>query len=571
MSAELDYTAEYQSWLLRADAATRAELAAIAGDARQIEERFSLPLSFGTAGMRGIMRAGINGMNVYTVAQTTQGLCALMLKESPADACAVAIAYDSRHNSLEFSRRAARVLAASGIAAYLFDDIRPTAELSFAIRRLQAEQPGLRTVAGINITASHNPKEYNGYKVYWSDGAQLPPEHADAVSAAVAGIDIFTGVRLADWDDACAGGLIKPLGEEMDARYLKAVHATAIRADLLRSAADKFSIVYTPLHGAGYKLVPRVLREAGLEKLICVPSQMLIDGSFPTVKAPNPEFKEVFTDAIALAREHGCDLIIGTDPDSDRTGTVVRCGEDYITLTGNQIGVLLCDYIIASRRELGQLPANACVIKSIVSTTLADKICRANGVALVEVLTGFKFIGEKIKDYETTREHEFILGFEESYGYLTGTYARDKDAVNASLIIAEMAAWHMTQGRTLHDALTELYAKYGFTSESVETKKFPGLEGMDRMNAIMRNLRAARISSFGGVAVSIQTDYIDGIDGLPPSDVLQWKLADGSTLLVRPSGTEPLIKIYFLLEAADEAAAATKRAAMLADVERVVR
>ena len=570
---DTEFTAEYEKWLAHTagNADLQADLQNIAGDDKQIEERFAVPMSFGTAGMRGIMRAGINGMNVCTVAQTTQGLCALMLRESAAKNCAVAIAYDSRNNSLTFSQVAARVLAAAGITAYIFDDIRPTAELSFAIRQLQTEQPGLGTVAGINITASHNPKEYNGYKVYWSDGAQLPPEHADAVSAAVAGIDIFDGVHLADWESACASGLVKRLGEDMDAKYLRAVHATSIRADLIRSVADRFSIVYTPLHGAGYKLVPRVLREAGLEKLICVPSQMVIDGNFPTVKAPNPEFKEVFTDAIALAKANGCDLIIGTDPDSDRTGTVVRSGADYVTLSGNQMGALLCDYIISARRELGQLPANACVIKSVVSTTLADKVCKANNVALVEVLTGFKFIGEKIKEYESTHEHEFILGFEESYGYLTGTYARDKDAVNASLIITEMAAWHMQHGRTLYDALAELYKKYGFTSESVETKKFPGLEGMDRMNAIMRGLRETDVKSFGGIAVSSLTDFIGGVMGFPPSDVLQWKLNDGSTVIVRPSGTEPLIKIYFLLEAKDEAAAATKRAAMLADVEKIVK
>ncbi|MBQ5792959.1 MAG: phospho-sugar mutase, partial [Clostridia bacterium] len=401
--------------------AEKAELASIRDDDGEIRLRFTSYLSFGTAGLRGIMKTGMNAMNVHTVAYATQGLANLIIKEGRT-ADGVAIAYDSRNNSALFAKTSAQVLAASGIKSYLFDDLRPTPELSFALREYGC-------VAGINITASHNPKQYNGYKAYWEDGAQLPPEHADTVSAEMEALDIFKDVKLADFDKAVAQGLIVMLGEETDEKYLAQVVAQAVNPDAVKAVADDLAIVYTPLHGTGHKLVPEVMKRIGLKNLYTVPEQMIIDGNFPTVPKPNPEYPQVFELGIEIANRVGSDLIVATDPDADRVGVMTRTADgSFKTITGNQMGALLLDYILTAYEETGSMPEHPYAVKTIVSTELAAAICAAHNVTMHNVLTGFKFIGEVIKNYEAKGYGSFILGFEESYGYLKGTYARDKDA-----------------------------------------------------------------------------------------------------------------------------------------------
>ena len=565
MVSQARYMQEYEKWLTydKLDGESRIKLESIKKNAAKIKEWFHAPLEFGTAGLRGIMRPGINSMNIYTVKHATQGL-ATLIKQEKLEERGVVIAYDSRNNSKKFAGEAAATLDANGIKVYVFDDIRPTPELSFAIRYLNC-------AAGINITASHNPKEYNGYKAYWQDGAQLPPDHAKTVSDEIKKADIFAGVLAGDCQDAVDRGRIKIIGKEVDEAYLKEVEAQSVRPDIIRQAAGyfkDFKVMYTPIHGAGYKLIPEILARCGINDLLTVTQQMKITGEFPTVKFPNPEFKEVFKLAIEQAQKKSCDLIIGTDPDADRVGVVVRAGntgtaEDYITLSGNQTGALLLDYIIISRKETGRLKENACAIKTIVSTELANKICEANGVALVEVLTGFKFIGEKIKQWEVSGEYDYIFGFEESYGYLPGTYARDKDAVAASMLIAEMAAYYKTKNMTLYDAMRELYKKYGYTMETGQNIEFPGVDGIEKMQALMNELRGSAPAKIGSHAVSCFRDYQTGeikdmltgsITGteLPKSDVLYYDLKNGSKVIIRPSGTEPKIKIYYLISAPDE-------------------
>ena len=452
-----DSITEYKKWLANKDldGELRTELTAIENDPKEIEERFSFPLAFGTGGLRGIIRAGTNGMNIYTVAQATQGLAELVKQDGGAE-MGVVIASDTRIKSDVFSEISARVLAANGIRAYLFDAPRPTPELSFALRHLHAK-------AGINVTASHNPNIYNGYKAYWEDGAQISPEQADVVSAAIEKVDIFTGVKLISFEEGKKSGLIRMIGQEVDEAYMKVVLAERIRPNAIPDVADDFKVVYTPFHGTGRILVPEVLKRAGLKHLFCVPEQMIPDGRFPTVKSPNPEDKAGFALAMKIAEENGCDLLIGTDPDADRAGVIVRASNgEFVPLTGNQIGVMLLSYIIEARKLENKLPANAAAVKSIVSTKLADKICEASGVAMINVLTGFKFIGEKIKEFEETGSHTYIFGFEESYGYLSGTYARDKDAVCASLLITEMAAFYRARGKSLYEVLCGIFEKYGY-------------------------------------------------------------------------------------------------------------
>ena len=557
-----NYMENYKKWLnspaLSPD--EKEELEGIANDNGEIEFRFTKCLSFGTAGLRGTMKTGMNAMNRHTVAHATQGLACLILQEGRAND-GVAIAYDSRINSEMFAKTAACVLAANGIKAYLFDDLRPTPELSFALRELGC-------VAGINITASHNPKEYNGYKAYWEDGAQLPPEHADTVSAEIAKLDIFTDIKTTDFDAAVKSGMIVMIGAEMDEKYLKAVLEQAVNPNAVKAVADDLKIVYTPLHGAGHKLVPEVMKRIGLKHLYTVDEQMVIDGSFPTVKKPNPEYSDVFTLGIGIANKVGSDLIVATDPDADRVGVMTRTPDgSFTTITGNQMGALLVDYIITAYQETGTMPANPYVVKTIVTSELAAKICEANGVKIHNVLTGFKFIGEVIKNYEKTGDGSFLFGFEESYGYLKGTYARDKDSVVASMLICEMTAFYKAKGMTLSDALRAVYAKYGYCYESTQEAYMEGLDGAARMAAMMDSLRNDPPRAIAGVPVKLIGDYLketiteNGVvtpTGLPKSNVLYYRLENGDVIVVRPSGTEPKIKFYYLLQAKNEADAVAK-------------
>ena len=559
-----DYMSEYKKWLSNKDldAELHSELAAIENDPKEIVERFAFPLAFGTGGLRGIIRAGLNGMNIYTVAQATQGLAELVKQDGGAD-MGVVIASDTRIKSDIFSEISARVLAANGIRAYLFDAPRPTPELSFALRHLHAK-------AGINVTASHNPNIYNGYKAYWEDGAQISPEQADVVSAAIEKVDIFTGVKLVSLEEGKKSGLIRIIGEEVDEAYLKVVLAERIRPNAIPDVADDFKVVYTPFHGTGRILVPEVLKRAGLKHLYCVPEQMIPDGRFPTVKSPNPEDKAGFALAMKIAEDKGCDLLIGTDPDADRAGVIVRAANgEFVPLTGNQIGVMLLSYIIEARKLENKLPANAAAVKSIVSTKLADKICEANGVTMINVLTGFKFIGEKIKEFEETGSHTYIFGFEESYGYLSGTYARDKDAVCAAMLITEMAAFYRARGKSLYDVLCGIFEKYGYYSEGIGTIVLPGLDGLAKMSSLMDGLRKEPPKEIAGVKVASVADYKTGLvtdsdgktapTGLPKSNVLFYTLENGDSVVIRPSGTEPKIKLYYLVSDKTKEAADNKR------------
>ena len=557
-----NYMKSYEQWMSSPAVSeeVKAELAAIKDDDKEIRERFTQMLSFGTAGLRGIMRAGIAGMNVYMVRLATQGLADLINSVSEEDAKAgasVAIAYDSRNNSPEFARESACVLAANGIKAYLFESLRPTPELSFALRETGS-------IAGINITASHNTKEYNGYKAYWSDGAQMAPEQAQKVADVMGKIDMFEDVKIADYETALKEGLIELMGEAMDEKYMACVLAQSVGGEYVKKAADELKIVYTPFHGTGYKLVPEVLKRLGMKHILTVPEQMVIDGDFPTVKSPNPEYREGFDLAVALAEKNNVDLIIGTDPDGDRCGIVVRektadGGSNYRTLTGNQIGVLLLDYLIRARREQGILADDSVAVKSVVSTTMADRICEVQKVGLVNVLTGFKYIGEKIKEYEATGEHTFLFGFEESNGYLTGSYARDKDAVVASMLISEMACYYHLQGKTLMDAMNELYESYGYYREKVDSFVFEGLDGQAKMKGLMDQLRNEPPAEIGGKILRIR-DFSTGVitdlatgekseTGLPLSNILFYDLEGRGTAIIRPSGTEPKIKFYIMAAA----------------------
>lgn len=544
----------YNKWLNSpiVDEQTKEELRSIANNEDEIKARFGVPMEFGTAGLRSIMTAGTGRMNIYTVAHTTAGLAKLIIDNNGAER-GVAIAYDSRINSIEFSRAAAEVLAANGIKVYYFESLRPTPELSFAILHLGC-------IAGINITASHNAMEYNGYKVYWEDGAQLPPDHAAVVSASVASTDIFDGVKRMNFDAAVDAGLISIIGEEIDEAYLKAVLECQVCPDALQECGDSLNIIYTPLHGAGYKLVPEVLKRAGVTNLRIVPSQAEPDGRFPTVKSPNPESKECFKDGLAMAVSSGndCDLFLATDPDSDRVGIIAKDNDgNYIPFSGNQVGALLIEYIIQGRKEKGTMPANPCAIKSIVSSALFDAVCATNGVKCMSVLTGFKYIGEKIKEFEQSGEYGFIFGYEESYGYLPGTYARDKDAVATSLLIAEMAAYYKRKGVSLYSLLLNMYEKYGFYKELGISNVVKGIDPMSTMREKMTALRANAMTEIAGMPVLRIRDYKTGVvtilsdgstesTGLPSSDVLYYELADGSTYIIRPSGTEPKIKVYVL-------------------------
>ena len=557
-----NYRAEYERWLASPalPAAMREELSVIRGDEKEIEDRFYTPLSFGTAGLRGVMGAGLNRMNDFVVCQATQGLAEVILAEGQDGAARGAVVcYDCRHNSAYYARLVAEVLAGNGIRVLLFDAMRPTPECSFAIRHYH-------TLAGVNITASHNPKEYNGYKVYWEDGAQIGPVQANAVEASIRRTDIFTGAKRADYDAALADGRITLLGKETDEEFLRRVLSMSVYPSEVAKCADTLKIVYTPFHGTGYRLVPEALSRLGFRHILCEPRQSVPDGDFPTVKSPNPENKEGFADSIALARTEGSDLIIGTDPDADRVGIIVRdSAGEYVTLSGAQVGVLLLDYIIAARREQGTMPEKACAVKSIVTSDMARAIAEANGVRLAESFTGFRFIAGRIADL-AKEGYSCLLSFEESYGYLCGDHARDKDAVCASMLIAEMAAYWHNRGKTLYDAMQSAFARYGNYAERTVSIVMAGADGFVRMQNLMKSLHASAPAEIGGLAVAATEDYLTGkilaSDGkelgtteVVGSDVLIFRLACGARLAVRPSGTEPKMKFYVLAKAESAAAA----------------
>ena len=548
------YTKEYQKWLNSSllSEEEKKELLQIQDNEDEIKERFYSSLEFGTAGLRGKMRAGTNAMNRFTVAQATQGLANLINKEGRS-ADGVVIAYDSRNNSELFAKVSATVLAANGIKAYIFDELRPTPELSFALRELKC-------VAGINITASHNPKEYNGYKAYWEDGAQLPPEHAKTVSAEIEKIDLFNDIKYVDFDKSVEAGDILVLDQNMDEKYLAAVMKQLVNPDAIKKVADDLKIVYSPLHGTGYRLIPDILSRCGVEHLYVVPEQMEINGDFPTVAKPNPEYPEVFELGIEIANNVGSTLVIATDPDADRVGVVTKnnMGE-FVTISGNQMGALLIDYIITAYEETSTMPNNPYAVKTIVSTELVAKICEAHNVKLHNVLTGFKFIGEVIKNYEQSgADAAYLFGFEESYGYLKGTYARDKDAVVATMLICEMTAFYHAKGMTLFDALNSLYEKYGYYLEANQELYMQGIDGKEKMAKLMDILRNNAPQSIAGNAIVEIGDYLKTTisnratgavesTNLPASNVISFKMENGDVIIARPSGTEPKIKFYYLL------------------------
>ena len=557
----MDYMREYEKWLhsgaLTADEVK--ELEAIAGDEKEIESRFYGPLEFGTAGLRGTMKVGLHQMNVYVIRWATQGFANVICAEGEkAKQRGVAICMDCRHHSMEFARAAAEVCAANGIHVRIFESLRPTPELSFAVREYGCQ-------AGINVTASHNPKEYNGYKVYWEDGAQLPPHHAAAIAAELEKIDIFTGVKRMDFDEAVQAGLIETLGDETDRKFMSHVMDMVNDYDSVAKVADTFQVVYTPFHGCGHKLVPEALTRLGIKHLHCVPEQMVIDGDFPTVVSPNPENPEGFYLAVALADKVKADFIVGTDPDSDRVGIMVRDREGrFQPVSGNQTGVLLSDYLYGAMKRSGKMPEKPVMLKTIVTTEMARKVAEAHGVTCYDTFTGFKFMAEKKNQLEAAGEGKVVFSYEESYGYMLGDYVRDKDAVTASLLLTEMAAWYATQGMTLYDALDVLYEKYGWYGEKTHNLVMPGLDGLEKMANLMKSLRENPPAAISGVAVVRRKDYADGsvVDcatgavsamELKGSNVLRYELADGTTILVRPSGTEPKIKVYVLTIGKDAA------------------
>jgi len=537
----MSFYERYNKWMTDAtfDESTRKELTAIKGDEKDIEDRFYKDLEFGTGGLRGIIGAGTNRMNRYTVGRATQGLANYIMKkkvENPS----VVIAYDSRRYSYEFAIQAAKVLNSNGIIAYVFSELRPTPELSFAVRELKA-------TAGIVITASHNPPQYNGYKVYWSDGGQVVSPIAEELIAEANSIQDFSEIKCMDEHDIEEKGLLRFLGKEMDDRYIGRVKTLSLNTDVVKEIGDDFKIIYTPLHGTGNIPVRRILKEIGFNNVIVVPEQEHPDQNFSTVKSPNPEEQEAFTLAIELARGQAADIIIGTDPDCDRVGVVVKNTQgEYVVLTGNQTGALLIDYVLGSLKLQGRLNEKSTIINTIVTGKLGEKVAESYNVGTISVLTGFKYIAEKIKEFENSGR-EFVFGYEESYGYLAGTFVRDKDAVTASMLICEMAACFKKKGMTLYEGLVELYRKYGYYKESLSSITIKGKEGMKEMLKLMDSIRAGLPGEINGMKVTEVRDYLDyhGPIKLPKENVLQFMLEDKSWFCIRPSGTEPKLKIYY--------------------------
>ena len=558
----MSYRENYENWLNSPvlSQEEKAELEAIRGDEKEIESRFFDQLAFGTAGLRGTMGVGLYRMNVHVIRHATQAFAQVILEEGPeAAARGVAVCFDCRNNSGLFAREAACVMAGNGIPVRLFQALRPTPELSFAVREYGC-------IAGINVTASHNPKEYNGYKVYWEDGAQLPPKHADEVARKMRELDVFTSVKTMDYNEAVSQGKITLLGEETDERFLSNVMEQVNDKAVVEQMADTFKMVYTPFHGTGYQLIPEALKRLGMKHVICVPEQMVIDGNFPTVASPNPENPEGFYLAVDLAKANDADFILGSDPDADRVGIMVRTkDDDFVVISGNQTGVLLLDYLIGAKRRTGKMPENPVALKTIVTTEMARKVAEVNGLKCYDTFTGFKFLAEKKDKLENSGEGKVIFSYEESYGYMLGDYVRDKDAVSASVELTEMAAWYASQGMTLYDALQALFEKYGYYGEKTLNLVMPGLDGLKKMADLMAGLRTQPPVEIAGVAVREQKDYQDGSvvrvsDGvrsameLSGSNVLRYEMADGTSLIVRPSGTEPKVKVYILANGESKAA-----------------
>ena len=548
----MDFLTTYQKWI-NSDAlsdADKDELKSIESDKKELEDRFYRDLEFGTAGMRGVLGIGTNRINIYNVRHATAGVAAYVNKEGQESANkGVLIGYDTRIMSREFAEETAKVLSAAGIKVYLFDTVHSVPEVSFGIRELGC-------AAGVMITASHNPKEYNGYKVYGPDGGQLPPEAVQIVIDEMNNTEIFD-VQYSDLDKSIKNGTIEIVGPELNEKFLQVVMKQQLNPDAVFAVSDTFKLIYTPFHGTGSRPVQEILRRIGFKHVLVVKEQDTEDGNFPTVKSPNPENKEGFTIAIEMAKENDVDVIFGTDPDCDRVGVVVRDADGvYRTLTGNQTGALLVDYILRSKQEQGSLPADGVVIKTIVTTELAAKIAESYGMEIMNVFTGFKYIGEKMTEFAEKKNHTYLIGFEESYGYLVGTHARDKDGVVASMLIAEMAAYYKTKGKSLYEAMEDIYKKYGYFLEKTNAYTMPGKDGMERMASILSGLRENKPETVNGLDVVKTTDYLtqtitysDGntepLTGLPKSNVLRYDLSDGkSYFILRPSGTEPKIKLY---------------------------
>ena len=557
----MDFMKEYEKWLASPalSGEERAELEAIKNDPKEIESRFYGPLEFGTAGLRGTMYTGLHNMNIHVIRWATQGFADVICAEGEeGKKRGVAICMDCRNHSMEFARAAAEVCAANGIHVRIFESLRPTPELSFAVREYHCQ-------AGINVTASHNPKEYNGYKVYWQDGAQLPPRHADAIAKRLGEIDIFQDIKRMDYDEAVQAGIIEVLGAETDEKFLSNVMAQVNDAETVAKVADRFKMVYTPFHGTGHKLIPEALKRLGVKHLICVPEQMVIDGDFPTVVSPNPENPEGFYLAVDLAKKEGADFILGSDPDADRVGIMIRDKDgEFKVITGNQTGVLLLDYLIGARKRAGTLPEKATALKTIVTTEMARKVAEVNGLQCFDTFTGFKFLAEKKDKLESSGDGRVIFSYEESYGYMLGDYVRDKDAVTASLLLTEMAAYYYAKGMTVLDAYQALCAKHGYFGEKTHNLVMPGLDGLADMAKLMKSLRETPPAELSGVKVVQFKDYSDGsvtdcatgaktAMELSGSNVLRFETADGTSVIVRPSGTEPKIKVYILTQGKDAA------------------
>lgn len=554
---------EYEKWLASPalSESERDELLSIADNDEEIESRFFAPLSFGTAGLRGVMALGTNRMNIHVIRHATQAFAEVILRRKGQD-CEVAVCHDCRNNSRLFAEEVSSVMAANGIRVRLFEDMRPTPELSFAIRKYAC-------AAGINITASHNTREYNGYKVYWSDGAQLPPAEAALVAERMAEIDIFASIKHTDFRRALADGKIVLMGEETDEAFLKAVLGEATDRDVVAAVADKFKVVYTPFHGTGRLLVPEALRRLGIKHLYTVEEQMIPDGNFPTVESPNPELPEGFKLAEKLAKEVDADIIIGTDPDADRIAVLVRDRDCYRHLSGHKTGVLLLDFIIASKNRSNTLPDNPVALKTIVTTDMARRAAEAAGISMFDTFTGFKFMAERKNELEAAGEGNVIFSYEESYGYMVGDYVRDKDAVTAAVLITEMAAWYYSRGYTLLDALRELSKKLGYHGEETASLVMPGIEGMRDMENLMSQLRTSPPAEIAGTSVISHRDYLPGLEygegretalPLKGSNVLRFDLSDGTAVLIRPSGTEPKIKVYILARGKSEMVCLAKAA-----------
>ena len=558
----------YNTWKDYADldAELKDELANLAGNDAALEDAFYTPMEFGTAGMRGLLGAGINRMNIYTVRQATAGLAAFMLTLDEATRNrGVAISYDSRHHSQDFAFEAARVLGAQGIPTFVFESLRPTPELSFTVRHLH-------TYAGIMITASHNPKEYNGYKIYGEDGAQMPPKESDLITKYIREVDDLFAIKVASKEELIDAGVLKVIGAEVDQDYLDQVKTVTINKELVAEEGKTMKLIFSPLHGTGAMLGEKALRQAGFENFTMVPEQSKPDPDFTTVKKPNPEDPAAFNLAIELGKKEGADLLVAVDPDADRLGAAVRQPNgDYQLLTGNQIAAVMLNYILTAHKEAGSLPANAAAVKSIVSSEFATKVAASYGVEMINVLTGFKFIAEQIKHFEDTNEHTFMMGFEESYGYLVRPFVRDKDAIQSLVMLAEVAAYYKKQGKNLYDGLQELFEKHGYYAEKTISLTFDGVEGAKEIADLMTKFRNDAPSEFAGYEVAALEDFAKSekrlADGtvtkidLPTSNVLKYILADGTWIAVRPSGTEPKIKFYIGTQADGLAKAEEKRAA----------